>query len=390
MLLYCFRDMDMATAEDVVQDAFSAALTSWKEDDIPANTEGWLFKVCRNKAINKIKADKKLLQVNAAADIDIHEAIFPSSFIEDHQLKLLFACAHPDLSPKAQVVITLKYVINLKVEAIAKILAMSIDGIDKLLVRSRQKIKDEKILFEELTAAALNKRLPVVHKILYLVFNEGYKSSWGKQLIREELCEDALIMTRILLQSSFANKETAALYALMLLNAARLRSRFATSGELLDLEEQDRDLWDKDLILLGTKYLFESRGDIASSYHYESSIAYLHCIAKDFKATDWNAIKELYLKLLKQNENPFIELNYAIALYYAGKKEDAFTILLNLHCNTFLHQYYLLNTALGKLYLLENDYVNATTFLLAALQQTNMQAEKDFITQLLARTNDKQ
>ena len=202
--------------------------------------------------------------------------------MNDHQLKLLFACAHPDLSPKAQVVITLKYIINLKVEAIAKILAMSIDGIDKLLVRSRQKIKEEKILFEEPPATLLKQRTSIVHKILYLVFNEGYKSSWGKELIREELCEDALIMTKILLESGFANKETDALFALMLFNAARLRSRFSASGELLDLEEQDRSLWNHDLILLGWKYLHESRADVVSPYHYEASIAYLHCNAADF------------------------------------------------------------------------------------------------------------
>ncbi len=383
MLLYCFRELDIATAEDIVQDAFSAALTSWKEDDIPANSEGWLFKVCRNKAINKIKSAKRASPVDITAPIDIHDSIFPESLIEDHQLKLLFACAHPELAPKAQVVVTLKYVINLKVEAVARIFGMSIDGIDKLLVRSRQKLKDEKILFEELSVVDLSKRLPVVHKILYLAFNEGYKSSWGKQLIREELCEDALIMTNVLMESRLANKETSALYALMLFNAARLRSRFSDKGELLDLEEQDRNLWNKDLILLGSKYLHESKDASISSYHYEASIAYLHCIAEDFQSTDWKTIKGLYLKLLQQNANPFIELNYAIALYYSGNKEDAFSILKKLQQNTFMHQYYLLNATLGKLYLREKDVAGAKNYLLTALNQTNMQAEKGFIMRLL-------
>ena len=388
MLLYCFRDMDMASAEDIVQDAFSAALISWQENSMPVNAEGWLFKVCRNKAINKIKADKKMSTVNEAEHFGIHETVFPESLIEDQQLKLLFACAHPGLAPKAQVVITLKYVINLKVEAIARILAMSIDGIDKLLIRSRQKIKDEKILFEDLPAGTLNKRIPVVHKILYLVFNEGYKSSWGKQLIREELCEDALMMTKILLESRLANKETCALYALMLFNATRLRSRFSASGALLDLEEQDRSVWNQDLILLGSEYLERSKDATVSSYHYEAAIAYLHCIAKDFQSTDWNTIKGLYLKLLQQRPNPFIELNYAIALYYSGKKEDAFSILQTLRQNTFLHQYYLLNATLGKLYLLEHDVAKSKNYLLAALEQTNMQAEKNFILRLIKKTGN--
>jgi RNA polymerase sigma factor (sigma-70 family) len=383
MLLYCFRGMDIETAEDIVQDAFSAALTFWKDGSIPANAEGWLFKVCRNKAINMLKAGRRTPAISEPESYSIHENVFAGALIEDNQLKLLFACAHPDLSPKAQVVITLKYVINLKVEAIARILAMSIDGIDKLLVRARQKIKEEKNLFEDLPAAGLMPRIPIVHKILYLVFNEGYKSSWGKQLIREELCEDALIMTKILLDSNLGNKETAALYALMLFNAARLRSRFSASGELLDLEEQDRNLWNKDLIMLAAQYLDRSREAVVSSYHYEASIAYLHSIARDFQSTDWNTIKGLYLKLLQQNANPFIELNYAIALYYAGKKKDAFTILHVLQQNPFLHQYYLLNATLGKMYLLEKDHANAKKYLLKATGQTNMQAEKDFIQKLM-------
>jgi len=382
-LLHYFRDMDVETAEDIVQDAFSSALTSWKNDAIPFNPEAWLFTVCKHKALNRIKTGKRLKPLS---DNELHSAdefIFSESSVNDQQLKLLFACAHPDLSPKVQVVITLKYVINLKVEAIAKILAMSIDGIDKLLVRARQKIREEKILLEEPPLPALKFRLPIVHKILYLIFNEGYKSSWGRQLIREELCEDALIMTKILLESNAGNKETAALYALMLFNAARLRSRFSPSGELLDLEEQDRNLWNRDLILLAADFLHQSKGNIVSSYHYEASIAYLHCIAKDFYSTDWHTIKGLYLKLLENNSNPFVELNYAIALYYSGKKQDACAILNILEQNPFLNQYYLLNATLGKMYLLEKDYTNAKIFLQKSYGQTNMQAEKNFIRKLL-------
>lgn len=390
MLLYCFRDMDIETAEDIVQDTFSSALTSWTADNIPFNADGWLFKVCRNKALNKIKTAKRIHPLTETENLHEEEFVFTESSVNDHQLKLLFACAHPDLSPKVQVVITLKYVINLKVEAIAKILGMSIDGVDKLLVRARQKIKEEKILLQEPPVAALKFRVPIVHKILYLVFNEGYKSSWGKQLIREELCEDALIMTKILLESNLANKETAALYALMLFNAARLRSRFSSTGELLDLEEQDRSLWNHDLIMLGAEYLHQSKRNEVSAYHYEASIAYLHCNAKNFQSTDWNTIKGLYLKLLQQNPNPFIELNYAIALYYAGKKEDAFTILNKLQQNSFLNQYHLLNATLGKMYLLEKDYIHSKEYLLAALKQTNMEAEKKFIRKLLDKAATKE
>jgi len=197
-------------------------------------------------------------------------------------------------------------------------------------------------------------------------------------------------MTKILLESNLANKETAALYALMLFNAARLRSRFSSTGELLDLEEQDRGLWSRDLIMLGAEYLHQSKGDYVSAYHYEASIAYLHCNAKNFRSTDWNTIRGLYLKLLHQNPNPFIELNYAIALYYSGKKDDAFTILNILQQNSFLNQYYLLNATLGKMHLLEKNYINSEKYLHAALKQTNMEAEKNFIRKLLEKAANKE
>src|SRR5450755_1304651 len=258
------KDLDLKTAEDLVQDSFSAALISWEKDGLPVNSAAWLFRVCKNKALNKIKESKRF------SKLFIDEAIHPSDPtlskfpLDDHQLILLFACAHPDLSLKVQVVITLKYVINLKVEAISKILGMTIDGIDKLLVRVRQKIKDEKILFFEPGTEELESRIHIVHKILYLIFNEGYKSSWGKELIREELCEEALLMTRALLNSQIANKETSALYALMLFNAARFKARFGYGGELLDLEEQDRTSWNKELIQLAFVHLELSRGEMIS------------------------------------------------------------------------------------------------------------------------------
>jgi RNA polymerase sigma factor (sigma-70 family) len=387
-LLYFSQDIDLETAEDLVQDSFSSALTAWKEEAIPSNPAGWIFTVCKNKALNKIKEGKRFRTLFEDEDFNSGEIKISESLIKDHQLKLLFACAHPDLSPKVQVVITLKYVVNLKVEAIAKILGMTIDGVDKLLVRARQKIKDEKILLKEPDMSALKQRIPIVHKIIYLIFNEGYKSSWGKELVREELCEEALLMNKALLDRKFGNKETAALHALMLFNAARFKSRFDASGELLDLEEQDRSLWDKDLILLACDFLDQSRGDVACSYHYEASIAYLHCTAKSFDATNWVTITKLYHQLLETNQNPFVELNYAIALYYSGKKQKAFKILNYLQQNPFLNQYYLLNATLGKINFLEGHYVEAKDFFLKTLGQTNFQVEKNFILKMLDKVND--
>jgi RNA polymerase sigma-70 factor (ECF subfamily) len=387
-LLYASRDIDPETAEDIVQDTFSAALIDWRLQGLPANSVGWLYKVCRNKALNKIKKDKRLEPLTEKQDQSIIETRFSESAFDDQQLKLLFACAHPDLAPKTQVVITLKYVVNLRVESIAKNLGMTIDGVDKLLLRARQKIRDEKILLEEPHPNALKQRLSIVHKIIYLTFNEGYKSTVGKEILREDLCEEALLLNKALLESHLSNKETAALHALMLFNSARFKSRMSDSGELLDLENQDRSIWNQDLIQLAHNFFTRSQCETISTYHLEAAIACLHCIAPSFEQTDWRTIVGLYARLLQIYPNPFVELNYAIAKYYAGDKHGAFEILNGLREHTFLNQYYLLNMALGKFQLLEGNDKLARQYLLKAQEQTNLQKEKDFIGKMLGKIMD--
>lgn len=188
------------------------------------------------------------------------------------------------------------------------------------------------------------------------------------------------------MESGVGNKETAALHAMMLFNAARFKARFGNSGELLDLEEQDRSLWNKELIIYASKFLSQSQGGAISSYHYEASIAYLHCMAKDFKSTDWVSISKLYYQLLQNNLNPFVEMNYAIALYYSGQKEKAFDILYSLQQKPFLNQYYLLNAALGKLNFSEGNYTKAKSYLQATLHQTDSQLEKEYVQKFMAKS----
>lgn len=389
-LLYSSRDIDVETAEDLVQDSFSAALIHWRSGGMPVNPAGWIYKVCKNKALNLIKKQKRESGLTEdALESQTLELRFSESVIDDQTLKVLFACAHPDLSPKVQVVITLKYVVNLKTEAIARILGMTLDGVDKLLLRARQKIREEKILLHEPDTSALKPRVPIVCKVIYLLFNEGYKASWGKELIREALCEEALIMNRQLCESVVSTPEAMALQALMLFNAARFKSRFNVDGELLDLEEQDRTQWNMELIHLGVDYLKRARqgteeGDI-SSYHYEASIAYLHCAAPVFAQTDWRTISNLYQQLLHRVPNPFVELNYAIARYYAGEKEKALDILGRLQQHPFLNQYYLLNATLGKIHLYEGRYAEARSYFLKTMDQTPFGPEKKYIQRMMDR-----
>ncbi|MEP7322186.1 MAG: sigma-70 family RNA polymerase sigma factor [Saprospiraceae bacterium] len=382
-LLFAFRNIELQSAEDIIQDSFAAALKDWRSNGLPSSPVNWLFKVAQHKTFNKIKQDKRFTGYEPIESNEITEINFPESVLEDQQLKVLFACAHPDLSPKIQVVITLKYVVNLKVEAIAKILAMTVDGVDKLLLRARQKIRDEKMLITFPEHAVLIRRLPIVHKVLYLLFNEGYKSSWGKEVFREELCEDAMLMTKELLLSPISNKETLALYALMLFHHSRFKSRFGPSGDILDLENQDRAGWNKDLIRVATDFLHQSGDTLISTYHIEASIAYIHCTSLSFKETNWSLISKLYVRLFQTQPNPFIELNYSIALYYSGDTKEAFKILTRLLEHPFMNQYYLLNGTLGKFYAMEGNEKSARKHLLKAIQLTNFDLEKNVFQKMI-------
>jgi len=384
-MLQFSRDINIETAEDLVQDAFYAALSSWKHKGIPDNPAGWMYTVCRNNAINALKKNKSFKNPFEEDHAIQGESEPDQNIFDDGKMRLLFACSHPRLTAKMQVVITLKYVANLKTESIARALGLTADGIDKILGRAKKRIRIENIFLREPTPQQLTKRLPAVHKIIYLIFNEGYKASSGKEIIRQELCEESLIMTKSLLDNHISNSDTAALYALLLFNAARLSARITSAGELSDLEEQDRALWNNDLIALGSYYLNQSRCENVSSYHYEASIAYLHSHAKSFGETDWATIAQLYRQLLLNNPNPFIELNYAIALYYDSQKQKAFDALHDLQ-QTFLDHSYLLHAALGKLYWQEGEYSKSNLHLTTALSLTNFQVEKDFVKKMLVKS----
>jgi len=412
-----WQEIPLESVEDAVQDAFTTALTVWARpainsdpliaagSGIPSNPPGWIYTVARNRLISLIRAEKRRW-----SSLDLHTETlsgpassagsatsdfpgfgpntpdFSGSIFHDQQLKLLFACAHPDLSPKVQIVITLKYVSNLKIDAIARALGMTGDGVDKLLLRARKKIRDERLfLLDPGSPSGLGARLPTVHKIIYLTFNEGYKPSSGDAAINESLCEEALLLCKDLLDHRLGDNATMALYALMLFNAARFKGRTSPTGELLDLDEQDRSQWHRPMISLAGDFLRLSRPGPLTSYHYEAAIAWLHCSADSFANTNWRLISRLYLRLLRLNPNPFVELNYAIALYYAGDRNKSFQIMHQLIKHSFMNGYYLLNAALGKLYLLDGDIPNAKKYLERTLDQTEHPLETAFIRRLLSR-----
>jgi RNA polymerase sigma factor (sigma-70 family) len=348
LILNRFRNLSIESAEDIVQESFAEAAERWSKQGIPENPAGWLFQTCKNKSINLLKQILKTEDLSSAKMVSVAAEEISEDGFKDAQLQMLMACCHPDLAPKMQVVLALKYVANLKVENIARQFGAELDAIEKMLYRTRQKIKSEALILSTNGDGYSAERLSIVHKVIYLIFNEGYKQSGKKISEGKVMCEDALILNKFLFDSSLCNSETKALQALMLFNIARFDARFDADGNAIELEYQNRSFWNVSLIQLAHRLLKESEESSFCPYHLEAAIAWVHCTAQKFEDTDWAAICKYYEVLLKIYPSPFAEINYAVALQYNHQDEKAFGILMELHRNPYFNKMPILDISIRK------------------------------------------
>ncbi|HEX4372293.1 MAG TPA: sigma-70 family RNA polymerase sigma factor [Puia sp.] len=350
LMLQRFRSLSIESAEDIVQETFADAALYWPKQGIPQNPSGWIYQTCKNKSINLLKKNAKTTDLSLAKTVSVDAEEMSEHVFEDAQLLMLMACCHPHLTPKMQVVLALKYVANLKVENIALQLGTELDAVEKMLYRARQKIKSEALTLSTNGNNYTKKRLSIVHKVIYLIFNEGYKQTGKKISLGKIMCEDALILNKFLFDSPLCNSETKALQALMLFNIARFDARFDADGNAAELEYQIRNNWNASLIQLAHKLLNESEDLSFSPYHLEAAIACVHCAAQKFEDTDWAAICKYYEALLKIYPSPFAEINYAVALQYAHQNEKALQILMDLYRNPYFNKMPVLEISIKKYY----------------------------------------
>jgi RNA polymerase sigma factor (sigma-70 family) len=348
LILQRFRHLPIDWAEDIVQETFAAAALHWPKTGMPENPSGWLYQTCKNKSINLLKKISKTTDLSLAKTVSVAADEISEDGFKDAQLRMLMACCHPHMTPKTQIVLALKYVANLKVENIALLFGAEPDAIEKMLYRARQKIKSESLILSTGLYGYSVERLSVMHKVIYLIFSEGYKQSGEKIGQGKILCEDALILNKFLFDSPLCNAETKALQALMLFNVARFDARFDAQGNAVELEYQDRTLWDQSLIALAGFLLTESEDSIFSPYHLEAAIACVHCAARKFEDTDWVAICKYYDMLLKVYPSPFAEINYAVALQYNHQNDKAYRILMDLHRNPYFNKLPILDVTIRK------------------------------------------
>jgi len=395
-LVHLLGDFDLA--EEAVHEAFKAALEKWPEKGMPEYPYTWLVSAGRYKAIDSIRRQKRfdpLDQHMETVEALVDESAQPgepaaaSSLMEDDRLRLIFTCCHPALAADAQIALTLREVCGLTTEEVAHAFLTPAPTLAQRIVRAKAKIRDAKIPYQVPEQEELPTCLHSVLRVIYLVFNEGYSSSAGESALRLDLAEEAIRLTR-LLQELLPEPEVSGLLALMLLHESRRTARTDTLGELVSLDEQDRQLWDQTLIQEGSTLVEHSlRSGRFGAYTLQAAISAVHSEASAYADTDWPQIVGLYDALLRVEASSIIELNRAIALAMcAGGLTTGLQLVEALLEKEEMRNYHLAHAARAELCRRNGDLAQAKLSYEQALTLCKQEPEKRFIERRLqALTN---
>jgi RNA polymerase sigma-70 factor, ECF subfamily len=378
-------------AEEAVQDALVRALHSWPYGGVPAEPGAWLFQVAKHRALDLLRREISLRgkiellegEPSPALGLDAAE----DGAVGDDELAMMFMCCHPLLPRPARIALTLKTVGGFSVEEIAAAFLAEPAAIAQRLVRAKRQIREQDISIEIPRSDEIDDRLESVLDVLYLFFNEGYSVHGGENLVRAELCGEAIRLAGILAGNRRTDLPPVhALLALMLLQASRLPARVDEAGDLLLLSEQDRARWDRGLIAEGLRHLDRAAsGASMTAYHAEAAIAACHAVAPDEASTDWTYVLRLYGELLALKPSPVVELNRAIALAMVEGPTAGIRAIESIQKHPALARYYLLPAALGALWLRAGDTTRAAGYYREALTRPSSSPERRFLEKQLER-----
>ena len=312
----CNNDFELA--EESVQEAFEAALSRWPTEGVPDQPRAWLTQVARFKAIDVVRRRIKHREiVGTSLEALERETELDLVSVPDDRLRLIFTCCHPAIAPEAQVALTLRTLCGLTTDEIARAFLTAPVTMAQRLVRVKTKIRDAKIPYEVPEASELAERTDAVMAVIYLVFNEGYTASQGDELIRRDLCGEAIRLARMLVELLPDEKEPRGLLALLLLHDSRRDARTDPNGDIVLLEDQDRSTWHRAQIAEALALIPDTLRGGAGPYALQAAIAALHAQAATAAETDWPQIAALYRELYRRQPTPIIALNHAVALAMA-------------------------------------------------------------------------
>ena len=387
-LISILRDFELA--EDVLQEAFMMALECWQRDGTPANPAAWLLTTARHKAIDRLRRIAVLVhkqeQLQLLVAIEQQQFITPApDTFPDDRLKLIFTCCHPALNIEARVALTLHTLGGMTTPEIAHAFLVPETTMAQRLVRAKRKIRDAGIPYIVPATSHLSERLDGVLTVLYLIFNAGYTASLGNELIRQDLCVEAIRLTRalvnLLVNEAIPEAETLGLLALMLLHDSRRAARVNSQGEMVVLEEQDRSLWDTEQIAEGITLLDRALALSSSgSYQIQAAISALHAEALSAEQTDWLQISLLYAELVKRNPASLvIKLNWAVALAMASTPTCGLRVIAELDTQEGLQTYYWFHAAHADLLRRAGQWQAAHDAYQQSLKLTHNAVEQAFL-----------
>ncbi|MFI6167960.1 RNA polymerase sigma factor [Nocardia sp. NPDC051052] len=376
---------DLGLAEDAVQEAFADALRSWPDRGMPANPGAWITTAARNRALDRLRRESArnskeqdaVLLTGPSEEIDM-------SPVADDQLRMIFTCCHPALSPESQVALTLRLVCGLRTSEIARAFLQPEHTVAQRLTRAKAKIRQAGIPLRVPPAPLLPERLPAVLACIYLVFTEGYFATSGPTAVRDELCDEAIRLGKLLCALLPDAPEARSLLALMLLNDSRRAQRRSAEGELVPIEEQDRAEWNRAQIEAGLRCLISAAAAGTGPYLAQARIAGAHAIAPTWEQTDWAAIVSGYDELRAYSDSPVILVNRAIAVGFLRGFASGLAALDEIADHPRLAGAHLVAATRADLLRRAGRYPEAATHYRIALDRTSNEQVRRFLSRRLA------
>jgi RNA polymerase sigma factor (sigma-70 family) len=395
VLVRLFGFSNIEQAEDIVQDTILKALQTWRYGKLPENPQAWLYKAAKNNAIDIIRRNKLKYKIENEISVFLKSEytlvpsvneMFTDGEIKDSQLRMMFACCHPEVSVENQMTLILKTLCGFSTQEIAKSFLASEDTVSKRLYRTKEFFRENKIKLIIPSLNEIKNRTDAVLNTIYLLFNEGYNSTHSEALIRMDVIEEAMTLCKLLTENKHTQlPEVFALMALMCFHSSRSDSRLSAEGEIILLAKQDRSKWNTAMIIKGNQYMNKAAfGSEISSFHLEAAIAFEHCVAENFEQTNWNRILNYYESLCKISNSPIIKLNKIIVVMQVNGPRAALLELEIIHDKKKLETYYLYYSLLGEIYSKLQNIIEAKKYFECAIKLTQSETEKRMLSVKIA------